>query len=169
MARDCRQKTGDLQNNQTSGWSGTDDKTKGKPCQGKGKQDKGKIEGKPGKSKGKGPQHGKKGKKGFLEIKVREDTQETRKGQEHTEWTDTCWDHADNWTDADWWSRDWSTDLWTDPAWEQAARQLPPTQQAQEQSNPTHGGSISMSAGLTMCDLSDDDEEQRSEQNEVNT
>ena len=28
MARDCRKKTEDLQNNQTSGWSGTDDKTK---------------------------------------------------------------------------------------------------------------------------------------------
>ena len=31
MARDCRKKTEYLQNNQTSGWSGTDDKGKGKP------------------------------------------------------------------------------------------------------------------------------------------
>ena len=49
MARDCRKKTEDLQNNQTSGWSGTDDKTKGKPGKGKGKQDKVKGKGKPGK------------------------------------------------------------------------------------------------------------------------
>ena len=75
----------------------------------------------------------------------------------YTEWTDTIWDHADNWTDADWWSNDWSTDLWTDPAREQAARQLPSTQPAQEQSNPTQGGSISMLGGLTMCELSVDD------------
>ena len=34
MARDCRKKTEYMQNNQTSGWSGTDDKTKGKPWQG---------------------------------------------------------------------------------------------------------------------------------------
>ena len=59
MARDCREKTEYLQNNQTSGWSGTDDKTKGKPGKGKGKQDKG---------KGKGEPHGKKGKKGIHEI-----------------------------------------------------------------------------------------------------
>ena len=58
------------------------------------------------------------------------------------------------------------TDLWTDP-WEQAARQLPSTQPAQEQSNPTHGGSISILCGLTVCELSVDDGEQRSEQNEV--
>ena len=31
--------------------------------------------------------------------------------------------------------------LWTDPAWEQAARQLPSTQPAQEQTNRTQGGS----------------------------
>ena len=85
-----------------------------------------------------------------------EDKQETQTG-----------DHADNWTDADWWSNDWSTDLWTDPAWEQAARQLPSTQPAQEQSNPTQGGNISMSGGLTMCELSVDDGEQQNEQDEV--
>ena len=45
-----------------------------------------------------------------------------------------------------------------DVAWEQAARQLPPTQPAQEQSNPTHRGSIAMFGGLTMCELSVDDE-----------
>ena len=39
------------------------------------------------------------------------------------------WDHADNWTDAS-------------------------TQPAQERSNPTHGGSVSMVGGLTMCELS---------------
>ena len=33
-------KTEHLQNNQTNGWSGTDDKIKGKPGTGKGKQDK---------------------------------------------------------------------------------------------------------------------------------
>ena len=38
MARDCRRKTEYLQHNKTSGWSGTDDKTKGKP--GKGKANK---------------------------------------------------------------------------------------------------------------------------------
>ena len=49
MARDCRKKTEYLQNNQMCGWSGTDDKTKGKPSTGKGegKQDKGKGKGKP--------------------------------------------------------------------------------------------------------------------------
>ena len=98
-----------------------------------------------------------------------EDRQETQTGEEHTEWTDTSLDHdhADNWTDADWWSIDWSTDLWTDPAWEQAARQLPSTQLAQEQSNPTQGRSISRSSGLTMCELSVDDGQQRGEQNAV--
>ena len=82
-----------------------------------------------------------------------EDKQQTQTCQECTERTDTGWDHADHWTDADW-SSDWSTDLWTDPAWEQAARQLPSTQPAQEQSNPTHGGSISRLGRLTMCELS---------------
>ena len=37
---------------------------------------------------------------------------------------------------------------------------LPSMQLAQEQSNPTQGGSISMLGGLTMCELSVDDEEQ---------
>ena len=41
------------------------------------------------------------------------------------------------------------------------------TQPAQEQSNPTQGGSISMLGGLTMCELSVDDGEQQSEQSEV--
>ena len=84
--------------------------------------------------------------------------------RDHTVWTDTSWDRADNWTDADWWSNDWSTDLRTDPAWEQAVKQLPSTQPAQEQSNPTHGGNISMLGGLTMCELSVDDGEQRSDE-----
>ena len=69
-----------------------------------------------------------------------EDKQETQTSQEYTEWTDTSWDHAGKWTDADWRSSDWSTDSWTDPVWEQEARQLPSTQPAQEQSDPAHGG-----------------------------
>ena len=60
-------KTEDLQNNQTSGWSGQGDKTKGK----RGK----------GKSKGKGKQHGKKGKKGFHDMEGHEDKQKTQTGQ----------------------------------------------------------------------------------------
>ena len=75
-ARDCRKKTEYLQNNQTSGWSGTDDTNKGKPTtgRGQGKRDKGKGKGKPGKVKGKnhnkgqGKHHGHKGKKGFHEM-----------------------------------------------------------------------------------------------------
>ena len=66
---------------------------------------------------------------------------------------------------------DWSTDVWQMcglTAWEQAARKLPPTQPAQEQSNPTHGGSISTLGGLTICELSVDDERQHSEQDEGN-
>ena len=35
MARDCRKKAEYMQNNQTSGWSGTDDKAKGKSGMGK--------------------------------------------------------------------------------------------------------------------------------------
>ena len=37
MARDGRKKTEYLQTNQTSGWSGADDETKGKPGKGEGK------------------------------------------------------------------------------------------------------------------------------------
>ena len=73
-----------------------------------------------------------------------DDTQDTQTGQDYTEWTGTIWDHADSWTDADLLSSDWSVDLWTDPALEQAAGQLAPTQLAQTQSNPTHGGRILM-------------------------
>ena len=97
MARGCRKNTEHMQNNQTSGWSGTDDKTKGKPSKGQGKQDKGKGKGKPrkgkgkSKSKGKGKQHG---NKGFHELEAHEDMQETQTGQKHTEWTDTSLDHA---------------------------------------------------------------------------
>ena len=50
-----------------------------------------------------------------------EDQQETQAGEEATELTDTSSDHVDKWTDADWWSSDWSTDLWADLSWEQAA------------------------------------------------
>ena len=64
-------------------------------------------------------------------------------------------------------SSDWSTDLWTDPALEKAARQLPSTQPAQQQSNPTQGGSISMLGGFTMCELTVDDGEQQNEQDKV--
>ena len=154
MARECRKKTEYMKNNQTSGWSGTDNKTEGKPDKGKSKQDKRK-ESKPGKGKSKSKSkrnvkhNGKKRKKGLHEMEGHEDKQETQTGQEYTEWTDTSWDHADNWTDG--WSSDWSTDLWTDPVWEQAARQLPSTQPSQEQTNPTHGGSILMLGGLMMC------------------
>ena len=59
MARDCRKKTEHVQNNPTSGWSGTDDKTKGKPCKGRGKHDKGKGKGKPSEGKGKSKSKGK--------------------------------------------------------------------------------------------------------------
>ena len=55
MARECRKKTEYRQNNQTSGWSGTDDKTKGKPGKCKDKQDTGKGKGKPSNGKGKRP------------------------------------------------------------------------------------------------------------------
>ena len=56
-------------------------------------------------------QHGKKGKKGLHEMEGHDDKPETQTSQEHAGWTDTTWDHADKWTDADWWSSDWSTDL----------------------------------------------------------
>ena len=119
MARECRKKTEYMQNNPTSGWSGTDDKTKGMQGKGKCKQDKGKGKGPSkgkgkGKSKGKGKHHGKKGKKGFHEMERHEDKQETRTSQDCAEWTDTSGDHADNWTDADWLSSNWSADLWAD-------------------------------------------------------
>ena len=90
------EKTEYMQNNQTSGWSGTDDKTKGKPSKGKGKQDKGKGKCKPGKgkgnskNKGKGTQHGKKKKKKSRNG-GHEDKQDTQTGQEYTEWTDSIW------------------------------------------------------------------------------
>ena len=64
IARDCPKRTEYMQNNQTSGWSGTDDKIEGYPGTGKGKQDIGKGKGNPSKgkgqskSKGKGKQHG---------------------------------------------------------------------------------------------------------------
>ena len=70
----------DLQNNQTSGWSGTDDKTKDKPGtgKGKGKQDKGKGKGKS-KNKGKDQKHCKKGmEERFHEMEGHEDKQETQ-------------------------------------------------------------------------------------------
>ena len=51
-----------------------------------------------------GKQHCKKVKKGFHEMEVHEDKKRTQTGQEYTQYTDTSWDHADNWTDADWWS-----------------------------------------------------------------
>ena len=123
VARDRRKKTEYLQHNQTSGWSGTDDKGKGKPGTGKskGKHDKGKGQGK-NKNKGKGKHHGKKGKNKNHEMEGHDDAQDTQTCQNDTKWTDTSWDHADNWTDADKCSSDWSTDLWADPAREQSAR-----------------------------------------------
>ena len=110
------------------------------------RQDKGKGKGK-NKNKGKGFHHGKKRKKGFHGMEEHDDTQDTPTSQDYTEWTDTSWDHSDKWNDADWWTNDWSTDLRVDNAWVQAARQLPPSQPAQQQSNSTHGGSISMLGG----------------------
>ena len=108
---------------QTSGWSGTDDKGKGKPGKGKGqgKQDKDKGRCKLGKDKGKNKKkgrckhHGKKGKKRFHEMEGHEDKQERQIGHENAEWTD-------------WRSSDWSTDLWNDLACERSARLLPSTQ-----------------------------------------
>ena len=82
-------------------------------------------------------QHGK--KEGFHEMERQEDKQETQTGEEHTEWTDTSWDYADNWT-----VKRLEHRFADRPAWEQAARRLPPTQPAQEECDPTHGGSISM-------------------------
>ena len=66
-----------LQNNQTSGWSGTDGKGKGKP--GKGKD--------TNKNKAKGKHHGKKGKKELHEMEEHDDTQDTQTSQDYTEWT----------------------------------------------------------------------------------
>ena len=114
------------------------------------------------KSKGKGKQHGTRGKKGFHERgtktnkkhKLVKNTQSRRTRVGITLTTGLT-------------QGDRNTDLWADPAWEQAARQLPSTQPAQEQSNPTHGGSISMFGGLTMCELSVNDGEQQSEQNQA--
>ena len=84
MARDCRKKTEYMQNNQNSGWSGTDDKGKRKPGKGKGqgKQDKDKGRGKlvkyksKNKKKGRCQHHGKKGKNRFHEMEGHEDKQE---------------------------------------------------------------------------------------------
>ena len=59
-----------------------------------------------GKRNGKGKQHGKNGKKGCHDMEEHQDKQGTHTGQEYTEWTDTSWDHAGNWTDTDWWSTD---------------------------------------------------------------
>ena len=98
MARDVERKTEHMQQpNEWMVWHGR--QTKGKPGKGKCKQDKDKGKGKS-KSEGKGKQHGKRGKKGCHGMEGHEDKQ----GQEYTEWTDTSWDHADNKTDADWWS-----------------------------------------------------------------
>ena len=116
------------------------------------------------KSKGKGEQHGKRGKKGFHAMERHEDKQETQTGQEYTEWTDTSWITL---TTGLMQTGDRSTDLWTDLAREQAARQLPSMQPAEEQSNQTQGGSISMLDGLTMCELLFDDGEHQLDQNEV--
>ena len=56
--------------------------------------------------------------------------------------------------------------LLNDPAFEQSSLHLPPKQIAQEQSSPTHEGSISMFCGLMVCELSVDDEGQQSEQDD---
>ena len=97
-----------------------------------------------------------KGRKDFTKWRGTTTPKTHKPVKDSTEWLDASWDHVNNW-----WSSDWSTDLWNDPAWEQAARQLPPTQPVQEQSNPTSGRSISTEGGLTMCELSVDDEGQQ--------
>ena len=112
------------------------------------------AEAKARKTKARGKRVNTTGRKGMISRTVEEhdDAQDTQTIQDSTSWTDTCWDHADNWTVTGG-SSEWTTGLWADPAWEQAARQLAPPQTAQEQSEPTHGGSISMFGGLTMCEL----------------
>ena len=146
----------------TSGWSGTDDTGKGRPGTGKGKEkrDNGKGKGK-NKNKGKGKHRGKKEKKGIQDMEGHDDTQETQTGQEYTEWTDTSWDRADTWTDADCKSSDWSTDLWADPAWEPAVTLHDRRNLLENNPIQLHGGSISMLGGLTMSKLSVGDERER--------
>ena len=158
-----KEKTEYLQHNQTSGGPGTDDKTKGKPGTGKskGKQDA-KARARTKESVNNKARKGRKEDvtawRGTKTRKKNKPVKNTQSGRTRVGITLT--------TDAEWWSSDRSTDLWNDPAWEQGARQLPSTQPAQEQCNPTHGGSISMLGGLTMCELSVDDKGQQSEQND---
>ena len=66
-------------------------------------------------------------KKGIQDMEGGTTTRKKHKPVKNTQsGTDTSWEHADTWTDADWWSSDWSPDFWADLAWEPAARQLPP-------------------------------------------
>ena len=118
-------------------------------CKGESKPGKGKGK---NKNKGKGEHHGKKGKKGFHEMEGHDDTQDAQTSQDYTAWTGTSWDHADNCDDASWWTIDLSTDLLAD---------LGSNKRHEEQSNPTHRGSISMLGGLSMCEVSVGDERQQ--------
>ena len=119
MARDCRKKTECLRNNKTSGWSGTGRRRQWEAWHGQGQEQK---------TKGKGTHHGEKVKKRFREMEEHDDTQDTQISQDCTQWTDTSWDHADNWNDAGLVAMRLEQ---ADPAWAQAARQLAPPQPAQ--------------------------------------
>ena len=87
MARDCRN-TGYMQNNQTSGWSGTDDKTKGKPRKGKPTKARAKaslIRAKARTRTQEGVNYGKKGKTDSTKWRGTKEKQETQTGQEYKE------------------------------------------------------------------------------------
>ena len=116
MIGDFRIRNRYIQNNNTCGWSGTNDNAKRqeetRQKQMQGEKGKGKI-----KNKGMGKHHGKKGRKDFTK---RRDTPKrkthTHTSQDHTESTDTRWNNLDNWDDADWWRNERSSDLWDAPA-----------------------------------------------------
>ena len=64
-----------------SGWSGTDDRNKGKAGHGQGQGQARQRYGQDNNNKGKGKQHRKKRKKGFHEMEGHEDTQERQTGR----------------------------------------------------------------------------------------
>ena len=158
MARDCRKKTEHVQNNPTSGWSGTDDKTKGKPSKGRGKHDKGKGKGKPSEGKGKS-----KSKRKGLNNTARKERKDftkwrgTMTNQKHKPVKNTQGGRTRLGITLTTGLTQTAGRVTGAQICEQCARQLPPTQPAQEQSNSTHGGSISVLGGLTMCELSVND------------
>ena len=99
MIRDCRHRHGYVQNNHTSGWSGTDDKAK-RQEETRQKQKQGEAKGKI-KNKGEGKHLVKKGTKGFHEMEGNAQAQDTQTTQDDTEWTDIRWNNLDNWDDDD--------------------------------------------------------------------